>query len=157
MNCNETFLSEVTHVELVTAASCSIPVPPNAIALTELAGCTVGTPSLVVDTTDDDSYTGLMESAPTLKPSMKAQAGGRIRQHDLSVPVRINNKVRQAVDALQGVDFHVVLRTQDGTRYLLYSLPGSPAVSIDGQFGGADPKMTLKVSLQSLSGMIQMK
>ena len=38
MNCNETFLSEVTHVELVTAASCSIPVPPNAIALTELAG-----------------------------------------------------------------------------------------------------------------------
>ena len=156
MDCNEIFLNEVTHVELVAASACTIPVPSNAKAVTELSGCTIGTPSLVVDSNDNDSYTGLLDSAPTLKSSQKDQTIGRLRQHDLTLQVRYNNKVKKAVDALQGTDFYVILRTAGGTRYLLYSLQNTSKVTVEDQFGSADPKQTVKVSLQSLSNMIQL-
>ena len=42
MDCNEIFLNEVTHVELVASSVCTIPVPSNAKAVTELSGCTIG-------------------------------------------------------------------------------------------------------------------
>ena len=156
MDCNEIFLNEVTHVELVAASACTIPVPSNAKAVTELSGCTIGTPSLVVDSNDNDSYTGLLDSAPTLKSSQKDQTIGRLRQHDLTLQVRYNNKVKKAVDALQGTDFYVILRTAGGTRYLLYSLQNTSKVTVEDQFGSAVPKQTVKVSLQSLSNMIQL-
>ena len=157
MDCNEIFLNEVTHVELVAASACTIPVPSNAKAVTELSGCTIGTPTMVVDSNDNDSYTGVLDSAPTLKSSQKDQVGGRLRQHDLTLTVRYNyNKVRKAVDALQGVYFYVILRTADGTRYLLYSLQNTSKVTVEDQFGSAEPKQTVKVSLQSLSNMIQL-
>ena len=157
MDCNEIFLNEVTHVELVAASACTIPVPSNAKALAELSGCTIGSAMMVIDSNDNDSYTGVLDSAPTLKSSQKDQVGGRLRQHSLSVSVRYNyNKVRKAVDTLQGVDFHVILRTTDGIRYLLYSLPNTSSVTVEDQFGAAEPKQTVKVSLQSLSNMIQL-
>lgn len=155
MDCNEIFLNEVTHVELVKASACTIPVPSNACPVTQLANCTIGAATMVVDTIDNDSYTGVLDSAPTLKSSQKDQMVGRLRQHDLTLNVRYNyNKVRKAVDELQGADFYVVLRTADGTRYLLYALPNTSKVTVDDQFGSAEPKQTVKVSLQSLSNMI---
>lgn len=155
MDCNEIFLSEVTHVELVAASACSIPVPPNAKAVTEMSGCSIGAATMVVDVVYHDSYTGVLDSAPTLKSSQKDQAVGRLRQHDLTLNVRYNyNKVRKAVDALQGVDFHVILRTADGTRYLLYGLQNTSRVTVEDQFGSSEPKQTVKASLQSLSNMI---
>ena len=157
MDCNEIFLNEVTHVELVKASACTIPVPSNACPVTQLANCTIGTATMVIDSNDNDSYTGVLDSAPTLKSSQKDQMVGRLRQHDLTFTVRYNyNKVRKAVDALQGVDFYVVLRTADGSRYLLYALPNTSKVTVDDQFGSAEPKQTVKVSLQSLSNMIQL-
>ena len=157
MDCNEIFLNEVTHVELVKANACTISVPSNACPVTQLANCTIGAATMVVDTIDNDSYTGVLDSAPTLKSSQKDQVAGRLRQHDLTLNVRYNyNKVRKAVDELQGVDFYVLLRTTDGSRYLLYALPNSSRVTVEDQFGSAEPKQTVKVSLQSLSNMVQL-
>ena len=73
MNCNETFLNEVTHVELIPASACTIPVPPMANSVTELSGCTFGTAAMVIDINDNDNYAGTMDSAPTLKTTEKAE------------------------------------------------------------------------------------
>jgi hypothetical protein len=97
-----------------------------------------------------------LDSAPTLKVTEKPQAAGYLRQHDLTIPTRGDyEKVRQARGRLAGVDFHVVLRTLAGTRFLLYSPPNSSTVSVEDQFG-QDSKQTVKVSLQSMSSMIRL-
>jgi len=156
MNCNETFLNEVTHVELIPASACTIPVPPMANSVTELSGCTFGTAAMVIDINDNDNYAGTMDSAPTLKTTEKAQAAGFLRQHDLSVPVRGDFvKVRQAQLTIEGADFHVVLHTADGTRFLLYSLPNTARATVEEQFA-QEQKQTVKVSMQSMSNMIRL-
>lgn len=154
MNCNETFLNEVTHVELIPASACTIPVPPMANSVTELNGCTFGTAAMVIDI--NDNYAGTMDSAPTLKTTEKAQAAGFLRQHELSVPVRGDFvKVRQAQLTIEGIDFHVVLQTADGTRFLLYSLPNTARATVEEQFA-QEQKQTVKVSMQSMSNMIRL-
>lgn len=165
MNCDELFLNEVCHVELVSAANCNLAVPANADPQTEMSGTytdggvtkdRIGQAAMVVDVNEVENYAGVLDSAPSLKTSLKTQAAGFLRQHDLTIPTRGDYiKVRQAGDSLLGVDFHVVLRTLVGTRFLLYSLPNSPTVSVEDQFG-SDSKQTVKVSLQSMSNMIKL-
>lgn len=164
MNCEELFLNEVCHVELVPAVNCNLDVPANADPQTEMSGMTtggtktdrIGQAVMVIDVNDVEDYAGVLDSAPSLKTSMKMQTAGYLRQHDLTVPTRGDYiKVRSAADSLLGMDFHVVLRTLAGTRFLLYSLPGSPTVSVEDQFG-SDSKQTVKVSLLSMSNMIRL-
>ena len=165
MNCDELFLNEVCHVELVPAANCNLAVPANADPQTEMPGTytdggvtkdRIGQAVMVIDVNDVENYAGVLDSAPSLKTSMKTQTAGYLRQHDLTIPTRGDYmKVRKAGNSLLGVDFHVVLRTLAGTRFLLYSLPNSSTVSVEDQFG-SDSKQTVKVSLQSMSNMIKL-
>ena len=165
MNCDELFLNKVCHVELVPVANCNLAVPANADPKTEMSGTyteggvtkdRIGQPAMVIDLNDIEDYAGVLDSAPSLKTSMKMQMAGYLRQHDLTIPTRGDYiKVRKAGDRLLGMDFHVVLRTLEGTRFLLYSLPNSPTVSVEDQFG-SESKQTVKVSLQSMSNMIKL-
>lgn len=153
-NCNEIFLSEVTHVELVKASRCSFPIPFNVGEITEMSGCSIGTPTMVLDVADDEAD-GQM-TAPTLKTQDKPAAAGYIRNHDLQVPVIYDyDDVREARGGLAGYDFHAILRTAAGTEFLLYAVPNASTVSVEDQFGSAEPKQTVKVSIQSMSNMIK--
>ena len=165
MECNELFLNEICHVELVPADECDMPVPVNADPQTELPGTKteggrtvdrIGQAAMVIDVNEVADYAGVLDSAPTLKTTPKTQTAGYLRQHDLTIPTRGDYiKVRAAGNGLLGVDFHVVLRTLAGTRFLLYSLPNSSTVSVEDQLG-QDSKQTVKVSLQSMSSMIRL-
>lgn len=151
-NCNEIFLNEVTHVELVKASVCSIPIPVNVGEIVTMNGCTIGTPTMTLDV--NDGGTAQM-TAPTLKTTEKPQVAGYMRTHDLQIPIQIGyDDVRQAKGLLAGLDFYVIMRTLAGTEFLLYSLPNTSSVSVEDQFGG-ESKQTVKVSLQSLSNMIR--
>lgn len=160
-NCNEQFLNEVIHIELVPSANCSLTIPFNVGELTDMPGMNgttdrIGTPSMVIDVNEVEGCAGILDSAPTLKTTEKPQAAGYLRQHDLSIPIMADyEEVRKARASLNGVDFHVILKTAAGTRFLLYALPNTSQVSVEDQFGG-DAKQTVKVSLQSMSAMIRL-
>lgn len=153
-NCKELFLNEVTHVELVLASSCSMPVPFGVGELTSMENCTIGSATMVVDV-NESGADGVMRSAPTLKTTEKPQAAGYLRSHDLQIPIFDGyEEIRQKKGTLAGKDFHVIMKTQTGTEFLLYGLPNTSIVSVEDQFGG-ESKQTVKVSLQSMSNMIK--
>jgi hypothetical protein len=80
---------------------------------------------------------------------------GIVINHDLQVPVTAGfETTRTAVQGLQTRHFHVVLTTDDGTRYLLYSLPGSSLLLLDEQ--EVNQKATVKITLQSMSHVIRL-
>ena len=96
-----------------------------------------------------------MDSAPYLKQTEKQQAAGIVVTHDLQVPVTAGfEATRIAVEGLQTRHFHVVLTTDDGVRYLLYSLPQSSLLLLDEQ--DVNQKATVKVTLQSMSHVIRL-
>ena len=167
--CEELFLNELVHVELVPMKDCDMAVPFNVGEVTQTAGkkeitvsdqeqivSRIGTPSMVIDTTVTDKTTGRLVSPPTLKTTEKPDKAGYIRQHDLQIPTEGDYEgIRQARGSLAGVDFNVVLEMRSGSRFLLYALPNSSTVSVEDQFGG-ESKQTVKVSLQSMSNMIKL-
>lgn len=164
-NCNELFLNEVVKVELVPVANCSLAVPFGVPGLTETAGTKaesgqtvdrIGAATMTIDINETDKATALLDSAPTLKTTQKTQAAGHLRQHDLTVPTRGDYKaIRQKANALEGVDFNVVLHTVAGTRFLLYAVPNSSVATVEDQLG-SESKQTVKVTLLSMNHMIEL-
>lgn len=163
-NCNEQLLDDVVRVDLVLASECKIDIPFQ-IALTEMAGTKVvggspvdiiGAPGLSLAYNVQDGDDGEIDSAPVLKQTDKQVAAGIVVTHDLQVPVTAGfEATRIAVEGLQTRHFHVILTTHDGTRYLLYSLPGSSLLLLDEQ--DINQKSSIKVTLQSMSHVIRLK
>lgn len=163
-NCNEQVLDDVVRVDVVLASLCDLDVPFK-VKKTEMTGTKtvsgqtvdrIGTPGLSIAYNVQDGDDGEMESAPTLKQSEKQQALGIVVNHDLQVPVTAGfEATRIAIEGLQTRHFHVVLTTQDDTRYLLYSLPGSSLLLLDEQ--EVNQKATVKITLQSMSHVIRLR
>ena len=162
-NCNEQLLDDVVRVDLVLASECKIDIPFQ-IALTEMAGTKVvggsptdiiGAPGLSLAYNVQDGDDGEIDSAPVLKQTDKQVASGIVVSHDLQVPVSAGfEATRIAVKGLQTRHFHVVLTTQDGVRYLLYSLPNTSLLLLDEQ--DVNRTATVKVTLQSMSHIIRL-
>ena len=162
-NCNEQLLDDVVRVDLVLASECKIDVPFQ-IALTEMAGTKVvggspvdiiGVPGLSLAYNVQDGDDGEIDSAPVLKQTDKQVAAGIVVTHDLQVPVTAGfEATKTAVRGLQMRHFHVVLTTQDGVRYLLYSLPNTSLLLLDEQ--DVNRTATVKVTLQSMSHVIRL-
>ena len=166
--CEELFLNELVHVELVPMKNCDMAVPFNVGEVTETAAMKketvsgeektvsrIGSALMVIDATATDA-TGRLVSPPTLKTTEKSDRAGYIRQHDLQIPVEGDyDGIREARGKLAGVDFNVVLGMRSGSRFLLYALPNSSTVAVEDQFSG-EAKQTVKVSLQSMSNMIRL-
>ena len=166
--CEELFLNELVHVELVPMSNCDLLVPFNVGEVTQTAGkkkitvsgqeqivSRIGTPTMVIDAMATDA-TGRLVSPPTLKTTEKPDRAGYIRQHDLQIPTEGGYEdIRKKRGELAGVDFNVVLEMRSGSRFLLYALPNSSTVAVEDQFSG-EGKQTVKVSLQSMSNIIRL-
>ncbi len=154
---------DVVRVDVVLASLCDLSVPFK-VKRTEMAGTKtvsgqavdrIGTPGLSLAYNVQDGDDGEIDSAPLLKQTEKQQAMGVVVSHDLQIPVTAGfEATRIAVRGLQTRHFHVVLTTDDGTRYLLYSLPGTSLLLLDEQ--DVNQKATVKLTLQSMSHVIRL-
>ena len=96
-----------------------------------------------------------MGEGTTHKVTEKRDTAGIVRTHTLQVPIEVGfQAVRQQQNALQQTDFHIVLTTCDGTRYLAYGLPNTSQFTIDDQ-KGETAQMTVKAVVQSMSGFVK--
>ena len=151
--CTEKFLSEVVHIELIPAALCSFPIPFGVSEITEMTGCTFGLPSMIFDVNEGDGVVALSDT-PQIKITPHSQAAGHLRTHELQLNVLLQSNVLQSACAsLSDTYFICVLTQADGTRYLILSLPGTSVVTLDDALS-TEHRQTVKVSLQSLSGLI---
>jgi hypothetical protein len=152
-NCNEQFLNDIIKVELVLASACAFSIPFSIPGISTIGG-TVGSASLKIAASAQEGDDGEYEQQPVLKQQDKREAAGTLVQHSVQVAVTAGHAdVRSKVAALQYKDFNVVLTTQDGLRYLIYSLPATSQVMIEEQ--GVDDTLTLKITSQSLNHIIR--
>ena len=91
----------------------------------------------------------------THKVTEQRSMAGIVRTHTLQIPIEVGSQtVREKEPALHAADFHIVLTTCDGTRYLAYGLLGTCQFAIDDQMG-QEAQMTVRASVQSMSGLIK--
>ena len=166
-NCNEQVLDDVVRIDMVLASTCHFTTPFK-IAMSEMAvanlsdwtpqsttHAVIGQARLSVAFNVQDGDDGEMDAAPSLKQTEKQQALGIVVSHDLQIPVTAGfEATKTAVKGLQTRHFHVILTTESGTRYLLYSLPGSSLLLLDEQ--DVNHEAVIKVTLQSMSHAVQL-
>ena len=163
-NCTEQILNDVVRVDLVLASECNLPVPfsveqtkmqiPNLSSWRPQTAITaIGAAKLSVAYSIQDGDDGIMESAPKLTQTPKTAQSGLIVTHDLQVPIVGGFEATEmAASLLHRSDFHVILTTQDGDLYIIYSMPNSCEVLLPENNIRQDG--TLKISLKSASHVI---
>jgi hypothetical protein len=109
--------------------------------------------SLAYNVQDGDD--GMMEDAPKLTRTPKTVAAGLVNARALDVPVVGGfEATRSATQLIHRQNFHVILTTADGTRYLLYALPGSCECLLKGT--DINQQDTLTATMQSASQMVKL-
>ena len=167
-NCTEQILDDVVRIDLVPADTCHFAIPfqvalatmtvPNLSDWTPqtTTHAVIGKADLSVAYNVEDGDDGLMDSAPKLTQQAKTLASGVIVNHSLQAPLVGGFEATQiAANLLHRRDFHVILTTADGTRYLLYSIPNSCEVLMDA--AEVHQTATLKVTVQSYSHVIRLE
>ena len=115
-----------------------------------------GTALLSVALTYSDGIDATMQSGVSHKYSSAREAAGIVRTHTTQMPIDKGFQTLRTKEAsLQGVDFHVLLTTYDGTQYLAYGLPNSSQFALEEQ-DGSGLTMTAKVTVKSMSGLIKL-
>ncbi len=165
-NCKEQVLKDVVRVMLVPASVCEMAVPFMVPGITSMAGTKtvdntttdrIGAaaltlalaPSEAVDSTDDAE----MDDSPVLKQQDSRGTSGIAVKHELSIGIRDGfDAVASAINSLSYIDFHVVLITDDGAKYLLYSVPNGSQASFSET--GIGQEGTLKIEVESCSHVI---
>ena len=160
-------LDDVVRIDLVPAAECKLPVPMQVwqvvMQITNLSSWqpqtaiqTIGAATLSLAYNVQDGDDGEIDSAPSLTQIPKTVKSGIIYEHTLQVPITaFFEATKVAIHGLEGVDFHVVLTTDDNTHYLMYSLTGSSRVTIEEE--NVRQKGTVKITMQSASQVIRLE
>lgn len=155
-NCKEQILFDVVAVDIVLASECHFIVPPQEAGLIEMAVETgeIGEPVLTIATCSRDDEAE-MENAPTLEQSEKIQLAGKIVSHSLSIPVAAGfERAREAISNIGTQDVNIVLHTDNGEDYLIYSLPCSSSVLLNKQ--NVNHLATVKIDAKSMNHVIRL-
>ena len=166
--CQELLMAEVTRIDIMPMETLKVSVPfavPNIAQAqvtmangTALTDAVLFTNSLLSLNLGSDALADAeMQEGLTHKSTEKRDSAGIICTHTLQVPIESGfQAVRAKERALQDSDFHIVLTTVSGVRYLAYGLPNTSQFSIDDQMGEI-AKMTIKATVQSASGFIKIE
>ena len=166
--CQELLMQDVVRIDIMPIAAIKVSVPYNienvsAAVVTMADGAALTDAKLFaasllsLNLTVDELADAEMQEGLTHKVSQKRDSAGMVRTHTLQVPIESGfQAVRDKDNVLQETDFCVLLKAVDGTRYLAYEVPNTCQASIDDQMGQT-AKMTLKVSLKSMSGFIRIE
>ena len=164
--CQELLMQDVVRIDIMPTTELKVSIPLNVPNIT----------SATVTMSDDSALTDAKLFAASLlslgtdggnladaeigdgvshKTTEKREAAGVVRTHTLQVPIEFGfQTIKDKEQSLQEIQFHIVLTTCNGERYLSYSLPESCQFDIDGQMGQT-AKMSVRATLQSMSGLIK--
>ena len=123
-NCRELFLRGVTDAYLYAVRDSTLPIPCNIAGLLQMNGCRFAGEALHIATIEGDNY--VTADSITAKQTSSVAGNGTVFSFEITAKMR-------------GKDYYIVLRKQDDSLYLCYTLPGtfgitsSATAQIDGE------------------------
>lgn len=161
-------MREVIRIDIMPEGSLSVSVPVSVPDVAEAAvmisnGTALSDASLFAESllslnlNGDALADAEMQEDLTCKSAVRRDSAGNIRTHTLQVGIEAGGAIVKAKErGLNNNDFHLVLTTVSGIRYLVHGLPNTCAFSTDEQKGSTD-RMSIKVTVQSMSGFMEIQ
>ena len=164
--CQELLMQEVIRIDFMPVTTLKISKPFALRNLTDVS-VTMSDNSALTDEkmfaasllslnmTGDATADAEMQEGVSHKVTEKRELIGISRTHTLQIPIESGfETVRTKEEGLHGTEFHVILTTYSGVRYLVYGLPNTSQFLVDEQMA-QNTTMTVKATIVSMSGFIR--
>lgn len=150
--CRETFLDGVIDAYFYPMEGTSLPVPFNVGQILQINDCSFAAPVLHVATTGEDY---VIADSITAKVTPEIAGNGTVYTFDISANITEGGEnVREAYKNMRGNDYYVVLRKQDGSYYLCYTLPNTFVMRNTVTVSMSEEQRTMSVGLKAMSEFI---
>ena len=166
--CQELLMQEVVRIDFMPVAALKVAVPFQIRDLTEV-GVTMANNDALTDAklkaasllslnmAGDATVDAEMQEGAKHSVAEKRELMGTVRTHTLQIPIESGfDAIRTKEAALQTADFHVVLTTYGGERYLVYAVPNTSQFAVDEQTA-QNTTMSIKATVVSMSGPIRIQ
>ena len=148
--CKELFLEGITDVMFYPREECVIPVPFNMAQVLYINNCSLPAEPTLRLATSGENY--VIVDNLTVKMTFAKQGNGTIYTYNISANVANGGEnVSEAYKTMRGKTYYVVLRKQDGSLQLCYTLPGTFAIESNITCSDTSQDRTFAASLKALS------
>jgi len=161
-------MQEIVRIDFMPVAALKVAVPFAKRNLTEV-GVTMANNDALTDArlkaasllslnmAGDATADAEMQEGASHTPTRKRELMGTVFTHTLQIPIESGfDTIRTKEAALQTADFHIVLTTYGGERYLLYEVPNTSQFSVE-ETTAQNTKMSIKTTVVSMSGIIRIQ
>lgn len=150
--CRETFLDGVIDAYFYSVEGSSLSEPFNVGQILQINDCSFTDPVLHIATTGEDY---VIADSITAKVTPDIAGNGTVYTFDISANITEGcENAREAYKNMRGNDYYVVLRKQDGSFYLCYTLPNTFVMKNTVTASMGDEQRSLSVGLKAMSEFI---
>ena len=137
-SCRELFLDGVTDAYFYVVRDSSVPIPFSIPMLVQINGCHFAGEALHIATSEGNNY--VISDSITAKETSSEGGNGTVFKFEITANISDGKaNIPEIIKNMHGKDYYIVLRKQDDSLYLCYTLPGtfgittSATAQIDGE------------------------
>ena len=127
-SCRELFLDGITDAYFYAARESSLPIPFIVQRVLQMNGCRFAGEALHIATSEGDNY--VVADAITAKQTSQEGGNGTAFSFEITANIEAGKgNIPEIIKNMHGNDYYIVLRKQDDSLYLCYTLPGTFSIS----------------------------
>lgn len=151
-NCKETFLDGVTDAYFYPTDGSVLFAPFSVAQILQMNNCQFA-PAVLHIATAGEEY--VLADSITAKVTPNIAANGTVYSFEISANITDGGQnVCEAYKKMRDNTYYIVLRKQDGSLYLCYTLPGTFVFKTATSVTTSDEQRTVTTSLQAMSDFI---
>ncbi|MFW5598400.1 MAG: hypothetical protein ACOCNV_08750 [Prevotella sp.] len=153
-NCKEIFLEGITDAYIYPSVNSVLPVPFAVAQILRMNNCKFGDVLLHIATAEE---TYVVADTLSAKSTPARNGNGTVFSLEISATItegKENVRETQRKIAIEGDDYYVVLKREDGTFYLCYSLPSTFTFNASTSTTQTSEQESLTISMKSMSDFI---
>lgn len=127
-NCRELFLDGITDAYFYAARESSLPIPFIVQRVLQINGCKFAGEALHIATSEGDNY--VVTDGITAKQTSQEGGNGTAFSFEITANIEAGKEnISEIIKNMYGKDYYIVLRKQDDSLYLCYTLPNTFAIA----------------------------
>ena len=148
--CKELFLEGITDVMFYPKEECVIPVPFSMAQVLYIKNCSLPAEPALHLAMSGENF--VIAENMSIKVTLAKQGNGTIYTYNISAKIAHGGEnVSEAYKTMRGKTYYVVLRKQDGSLQLCYTLPGTFAIESNITCSDTSQDRTFAASIKALS------
>lgn len=123
-SCRELFLDGVTDAYFYAVRESSVPIPFSIPMVLQINGCKFAGEALHIATSEGNNY--VISDGITAKQTSSEGGNGTVFKYEITANIRDGKEnIPEIIKNMHGKNYYIVLRKQDDSLYLCYTLPGT--------------------------------